>query len=154
MENSVKRYRENGRNSPVTCGNRSALQRWFSGKGLQIGKLGPVVFSGKLRQPLPMDKRMHGQLLKAAMAARGLNRTVVADSTGVRVRTVTNWTSGATMPSEAERVTLRRLLGEYDDPGDAVEVALRRSDLEPWRASALIAEYQRHLHEQQREATG
>lgn len=91
-------------------------------------------------------------MLKAAIGARRLSRNVVADATNVKPRTVTNWTSGSTMPTEAEKAVLRQLLGPYDDPGDPVEVALRRSELQPWRQSQVIAEYQRHLHEQQREA--
>ena len=100
-----------------------------------------------------MDKATHGRMLKAAMGARGLNRTAVADVTGVQVRTVTNWTRGATMPTEAERVLLRQVLGDYDDEGDRVEAAIRGSELQPWRQAALVAEYQRHLHEQGLDAT-
>jgi transcriptional regulator with XRE-family HTH domain len=113
-----------------------------------------LVFSAVLHNAGAMEKQDHGARLKSAMGARRLNRQTVADAVGVQPRTVTNWTSGTTMPTEAEKATLRRLLGDYDDPGDGVEVAIRASELQPWRQAALVAEYQRHLHEQQREAAG
>ena len=53
-----------------------------------------------------MDKQEHGTALKAAMARQGLDRQVVADAAGVGVRTVTNWTTGATLPSAREREVL------------------------------------------------
>lgn len=101
-----------------------------------------------------MDKREHGVRLKAAMAAKRLNRQVVADATGVKERTVTNWTSGATMPSARELGALRLLLGEYDAAGDPVEVAIRGSELVEWRQDAVLSFYKRNLHEQRAEAAG
>lgn len=95
-----------------------------------------------------MDKQEHGRRLKAAIAARGLDRQTVADAVQVGVRTVTNWTTGATWPSERERVSLRRLLGEYDAAGDAVELAVRGSALLGWRQDAVLSVYKRHMHEQ------
>lgn len=96
-----------------------------------------------------MDKAEHGRRLRAAMASHaGGNRTTVADAVGVGVRTVTNWTSGKTMPSERERVLLRRLLGPYDQAGDPVELAVRSSELIEWRQDAVVSTYKRHLHEQ------
>lgn len=99
-----------------------------------------------------MDKQQHGLRLKAAMAAKGKDRTAVADYVDVKVRTVTNWTSGSTMPSDRERAALRRLLGPYDDPGDPVEVAVRGSELHEWRQDSVLSTYKRHLHEQRGEA--
>lgn len=101
-----------------------------------------------------MDKQEHGLRLKAAMASRRYDRQVIADATGVKPRTVTNWTSGVTMPSPAEVAILRRLLGEYDNPGDPVEVAVRSSALSDWRQDAVLSFYKRNLHEQRGEATG
>lgn len=101
-----------------------------------------------------MDKAEHGRRLKGAMAAQAKDRQVVADYTGVKVRTVTNWTSGATMPSDTERAALRRLLGAYDDPGDPVEVAVRQSELQEWRQDAVLSTYKRNLHEQRGEVAG
>lgn len=98
-----------------------------------------------------MDKAEHGRRLKGAMAAQGKSRTVVADYTGVKVRTVTNWTSGATMPSDTERASLRRLLGSYDDPGDPVEVAVRQSELTEDRQYDVVGYYKRRLREQREE---
>lgn len=88
------------------------------------------------------------------MAARRLDRQVVADAAGVKPRTVTNWTSGTTMPSATERSALRQLLGDYDNPGDAVEVAVRSSDLHEWRQDAVLSFYKRNLHEQRGEVAG
>lgn len=101
-----------------------------------------------------MDKAEHGRLLKSAMSAAGVNRQAIADATGVRVRTVTNWTRGETWPSESDRAKLRRLLGPYDDDGDAVELALSRSTLNDWRQDAVRSVYRRHLHEQRAEDVG
>ncbi len=88
------------------------------------------------------------------MARKGVDRQVVADATGAKVRTVTNWTSGATSPSAADQDKLRRLLGNYDSEGDAVETAVRGSALVKWRQDAVLTEYERHKYEQGREAAG
>lgn len=101
-----------------------------------------------------MDKQEHGKRLAAAMASRGFGRQVVADATGRRERTVTNWTRGKTMPSDKERVALRRLLGDYDSPGDPVEVAVRHSELTDWRQDAVLSTYKRNLYEQRGEEAG
>jgi transcriptional regulator with XRE-family HTH domain len=98
-----------------------------------------------------MDKREHGSRLKGAMAARGYDRQVIADATGVQLRTVTNWTSGSTMPSAIERNALRQLLGEYDAVGDQVEIAVKSSELHDWRQDAVLSFYKRNLHEQRGE---
>lgn len=98
-----------------------------------------------------MDKAEHGLRLKAAMAAQRMDRTTIADFADVSVRTVTNWTTGTTMPSEKERTLLRRLLGDYDNPGDPVEVAIRGSELVEWRQDGVLSFYKRNLHEQREE---
>ena len=95
-----------------------------------------------------MEKAEHGTRLKTAMAAKGLDRVTVADYVGVGVRTVTNWTTGKTLPSDRERARLRGLLGPYDQAGDPVELAVRGSELIEWRQDAVISTYKRHLHEQ------
>ena len=97
------------------------------------------------------DKVEHGLKLKAAMARAGIDRTRVADFVDVGVRTVTNWTTGKTMPSARERVLLHDLLGEYDHAGDPVEVAIRQSDLAPFRQTKVIGFYQEQVYEQGRE---
>lgn len=98
-----------------------------------------------------MEKAEHGRLLKSAMARKGLGRATVADWLDVKVRTVTNWTSGSTLPTPAQREGLRELLGPYDEAGDPVELAVRSSGLIKWRQDAVITEYERHRHEQHRE---
>jgi transcriptional regulator with XRE-family HTH domain len=101
-----------------------------------------------------MDKAEHGKRLKAAMASRAIGREQIADAADVKVRTVTNWTSGSTMPSDKERASLRRLLGPYDEPGDPVEVALGQSELVEWRRDAVRSFYKRNLFEQRERGTG
>lgn len=101
-----------------------------------------------------MEKREHGDRLRAAMAHRGYDRQVIADAVGVGVRTVTNWTTGATMPSATQRGALRSLLGEYDAAGDPVEIAIRSSELHDWRQDAVLSFYKRNLHEQRGEVAG
>lgn len=96
-----------------------------------------------------MDKQTHGALLKAAIGRRpDVNRQVVADATGVKARTVTNWTSGETMPSQGQLDALHALLGQYDAEGDSVEVALMNSQLTEDRRYAVLSVYKRHLREQ------
>lgn len=98
-----------------------------------------------------MDKAEHGRRLKAAMAGKGSSRQDVAMAVNVDPRTVTNWTSGATLPSDAQRAALRRLFGSYDAAGDPVLVALGQSELVEWRQDAVRSIYRRHLAEQQEE---
>ena len=88
------------------------------------------------------------------MARRGLKRADVAGYVEVATRTVTNWTTGQTMPSAIERERLRDLLGDYDAIGDPVEVAIRQSELHEWRQDAVLSEYKRHLYQQRAEVTG
>lgn len=107
---------------------------------------------GKLRNAKGVDdKRTHGQQLSQAMDAQAKGRKAIADLLGVNVRTVTNWTTGRTMPTEGEKTILRAELGNYDAPGDLVESAIRRSGLVEWRQDAVISEYKRHLYDQGRE---
>lgn len=100
----------------------------------------------------------HARLLRAAMQnAGGMKAETLSDLVGVSKRTVGNWISrkDPTMPSPTDRANLRTVFGDYmAGAGDPVEVAIRRSELQPWRQAALVAEYQRHLHEQQREVAG
>jgi transcriptional regulator with XRE-family HTH domain len=98
-----------------------------------------------------MNKDEHGRRLKAAMASKRLSREDVAIAADVKSRTVTNWTSGATMPSDRERSALRALLGDYDTPGDPVIVALGQSELVEWRQDTVKGFYRRHLAEQREE---
>lgn len=100
-----------------------------------------------------MDKMEHGVRLAEAMARTQSDRTVVADALGVNVRTVTNWKNGKTLPNNAERAALRRLFGDYDNPGDPVEVAIRTSGLTEWRQDTVIGFYKKHLAEQREGST-
>lgn len=107
-----------------------------------------------------MDERArqeHADLLRKAIeeAGQGMRRTV-SDSTGRSYRTVGNWTArtNPTMPSAAERATLRQILGPYDSTGDPVERALRQSELVEWRQDAVLSFYKRNLHEQEQAETG
>lgn len=104
--------------------------------------------STAVRHSWDMDKQEHGARLKAAIARRRLSREDVAEAASVKPRTVTNWTSGVTMPSDVERVLLRELLGDYDNPGDPVEVAVRGSRLTEDRQYTVLGVYKRELREQ------
>lgn len=98
-----------------------------------------------------MDKQEHGRRLKGAMSLRGLSREAIADITGSSARTVTNWTRGATMPSEGDRALLRAVLGSYDTEGDPVEAAVRASRLTEDRQYVVLGTYKRQLREQDEE---
>lgn len=101
-----------------------------------------------------MEKAEHADRLKTALAAKRLDRQALADALGVNVRTVTNWQTGATMPSESQRVALRQLLGNYDAPGDPVEIAVRASELTEDRQYDVIGYYKRRLREQRERDVG
>lgn len=121
--------------------------------------MGHLVFSAVLHDARRMgngeDKAAHGAALRRAVAESSeVDRTVLEDVTGRGYRTITNWLNGKTMPSDEEKAILRKLLGEYEQPGDAVERAVRRSELIDWRQDKVLSEYKRNLHEQRAEAAG
>lgn len=88
------------------------------------------------------------------MAAKGIAREGVADYVGVAIRTVTNWTTGKTMPDDSDRAVLRQMFPGYDSPGDPVEVAILHSELTEDRRYSLLGTYKRLLREQEESATG
>lgn len=155
MENVVKRIRENGGKWSLTCGNGVSLHGWFSGKPRQGPGKGPLDFSAVLHHACLVEKEEHARLLRAAMVERGVGRQTLALAVNVSKRTVGNWTSKTkpTMPDDSDRARIRSVLGDdYDRPGDAVERAVRASDLHEWRKDAVLSVYKRNLHEQQAEA--
>lgn len=101
-----------------------------------------------------MDKQEHAARLRKAIAARGIGRRDLADAVSKKERTITNWTTGATLPDEIDREKLRRLFPGYDSQGDPVEVAVRGSELHEWRQDAVLSNYKKHLHEQRAEQAG
>jgi transcriptional regulator with XRE-family HTH domain len=111
-------------------------------------------FPGVFRHASLMDKAEHGRRLKAAIGARGLAREDVALAANVKTRTVTNWTSGETMPNETQRIALRVLFPGYDDEGDLVERAVRHSELTEDRQDTVLGFYKRQLREQREERVG
>lgn len=88
------------------------------------------------------------------MAGRGLSRDDVASAVGKRVRTITNWTTGSTLPDEIDRAILRRMFPGYDDPGDQVQVAVMSSRLTEDRKFELVGVYKRLLREQDESLSG
>ena len=110
---------------------------------------------GKKWDALGMDREQHARALRLAMAGRRLRNQGLADLAGVSLKTVGNWISETkpTMPSEADRMTLRRIFPNYEKGvSDPVEAALAQTDLAVHRQRAVLAEYERHVYEQQREA--
>lgn len=110
------------------------------------------LFRGKFCHAVTMNKQEHGPRLKAAMAVRRMSRDKIAGLLDVAPRTVTNWTSGKTLPSDVERTQLREILGDYDNPGDPVEVAIQASRLTEDRQHMVIGVYKRELREQDESA--
>lgn len=102
----------------------------------------------------PEQRQEHADLLRKAIEESEHTREAIADMAGRTYRTVGYWTARTkpTMPNGEERALLRRLLGPYDEPGDVVERALRKSTLTDWRQSRVLAEYQRNLAEQRAES--
>lgn len=113
------------------------------------------LFSGNFATILGMEKEEHARLLRQAMSEVGLSRQGLADATGKAYRSVGNWISETTttMPSDQDRVLLRKILGPYDQPGDPVEKAIQRSELTDDRQYEVIGFYKRKLREQ-REGAG
>lgn len=107
-----------------------------------------LAFLEEVRDSSGMDKAEHGRRLKLAIAQKGYDRETVADLAGATPRTVTNWTNGSTEPSPKQKALLRKALGEYDNPGDPVEVAVKGSRLTEDRQYAVIGVYKKHLREQ------
>jgi hypothetical protein len=101
-----------------------------------------------------MEKREHGKRLASAMARKQVGREALADLVEKKPRTITNWTSGTTMPDDIDREKLRNFFPGYDAEGDPVEVAIRSSDLQDWRQDAVLSFYKRNLHEQRSEQVG
>lgn len=100
-----------------------------------------------------MDRHEHADALRQAMAERQVGRQAIADATGKTYRSVSYWISreNPTLPSEADRATLRRLLGPYDQATDPVERAILMSDLTQDRKHGLIGFYLRLRREQELE---
>ena len=100
------------------------------------------------------EKVAHGKLLKIAMSRKEVNRQTLAAAVGVKARTITNWTSGSTMPEPRDRDALRKILGPYDTEGDPVEAALMNSELTEDRRHEVLALYKRLLRQQATEEAG
>jgi transcriptional regulator with XRE-family HTH domain len=113
-----------------------------------------VAFLAKVRQAYGVDKFEYAARLREAIARQGYTKTALADAVEVKLRTVTNWTSREkpTTPGPVDQEKLRRLLGDFDRPGDEVIAALDRSPLTEWRRDAVRSVYRKHLHEQDEEA--
>lgn len=90
------------------------------------------------------------------MSLRRVTQETIATAVGRSKRTVGNWTSETrpTVPSEAEREDLRKLLGPYDTAGDEVEIAVANSPLTEDRQHLVLAEYKRLLRQQAAEEAG
>lgn len=90
-----------------------------------------------------------GGRIRRLREERRWSQQQLGDLVGVSTKTVSNWERGRNIP-RASLGALSRLFGvdiEGDSATDPVETAIRGSGLPGWRQSALIAEYQRHIHE-------
>lgn len=117
-------------------------------------KGGRWLFPERLSHTCGVEKLEHAARLRAAIAVKDLDQEEIAEAVGRGRRTITNWTSrtNPTMPSDRERAILRRLVGDYDNPGDPVEVAVRQSELEDWRQDLVLSEYKKNLGQQRAQA--
>jgi len=98
-----------------------------------------------------MNDTEFGQRLALARRRAGYrSQAALGDAVGVSGRTIRSWEAGK-IPGPAELEALRTVLGQFDATGDAVEVAVRQSELHKWRQDEVIATYERHRHEQRRE---
>lgn len=122
----------------------------FLPSGALAGSGGGWLFRGNfgtIPDVTEQEKQAHADALRKAMSLSRLDQATVASAVGRSKRTVGNWTSQSrpTVPSEAEREILRRLLGPYDATGDPVEVALAQSELTDDRRHEVLAVYKRLL---------
>lgn len=83
-----------------------------------------------------------------------MSNQALADLLAVNIKTVGNWRNGETMPSAADQLRLEALFPGYTlAASDPFRAALMASPLDEWRRQAVLAEYQRHLFEQERQST-
>lgn len=102
-----------------------------------------------------MTATTFGERLALARRVAGYrSQQALADKIGVSSRTIRNYERGSTQPDAATLEQLREVLGQFDAQGDAVEVAVRQSELVKWRQDAVISEYEKHRYEQGREVAG
>lgn len=110
-----------------------------------------------------MEEETLGERIKRLREVRRLTQAELADVLAVSTKTISNWEKDRTDP-RSSLGALREFFGRSFDqdltpaatetPVDDVEAALGRSALHEWRKTALVGEYRRHLHEQQREEAG
>lgn len=99
-----------------------------------------------------------GRRLQRARKLAGITKQqTLGDLIGVSQKTIRNWETDRVNPeniSPEHRLLLREVLGPWDDEGDAVIAAIKRTELMEWRQGALISEYQRHVAEQEAHRSG
>ncbi len=108
---------------------------------------------------MEMDREQHANALRQAMSAAGIKSADLATAMNVNTRTVGYWISrkDPVMPRAGERGKLKKIPGleNYEQQGaDPVLTALARSTLVDWRRKAVESAYEKHLYEQDQEATG
>lgn len=95
------------------------------------------------------EQATFGKRMQAARRMSGYRtQQALADVLGVSERTVRNYETDKWRPDVGTLSVLRRLLGPFDEDGDDVEMAVRRSRLTEDRQYAVIGTYKRHLREQ------
>lgn len=90
-----------------------------------------------------------GERLAAARKRAGFrSQQALGDVVGTSGRTIRNYEIGKTSPDVVMLEKLHQALGNFDAEGDAVEAAIRRSELVEWRQDTVVGFYKRHLSEQ------
>lgn len=103
-----------------------------------------------------MEKAEHAQALRMAMSERRMRNQALADLLGVSYKSIQNWTSvkHPVMPTPTARADLQRIFPGYElNVSSPIEAALANTNLAEWRKRAVLAEYERHVYEQAREAS-
>lgn len=100
-----------------------------------------------------MEETLGARLRAARRAAGFKTQKALGDAVGRSGKMIQNYENGSDIPPDI-LIALRKVIGPFDSGQDAVEAAVRRSELSEWRQTAVISVYQRNLDEQRREAAG
>lgn len=107
-----------------------------------------------------MEIETLGERIRRLRESRRWTQDHMAELLAVSAKTVSNWESGRNSPRNSMGA-LRELFGDAldggapaEETGDAVEVAIKQSELIDWRQDEVRSVYRRNLHEQRGEVKG